>query len=639
MRKNFVLPVAAPLLIVAAPALAQSRSPDLAVPPEAGDIVVTASRTPRAIAATGESVTVIGLAEIETRQSNTVVDLLRTVPGVTFARNGGIGGTASVFIRGAESDQTVALIDGIRLNDPASPGGGFNFGNLLTGNIARIEVVRGSQSVIWGSQAIGGVVNMITRPPTDAFELNARAEGGWRDTWQAVANVSGRVGPVAASFGGGWLTSDGISAFSEARGGRERDGFEQRGANAKLLIDLSETVAIDLRGFYARSDIDLDGFPPPAFAFADTREMTETEELVGYAGLNAVFFDGRFRNRLAITYTDTDRANRDPSAGPAPLFTASGRNERIEYQGIFTASDALEAVFGAESETSRLRTANGGPATRASVGIDSIYGQLSAAPLAGLRLTGGVRHDDHQAFGGNTTVAVNGAWTFGGGSTTVRASYGEGFKAPTLFQLFSDFGNRTLAPETSESYDLGIVQRLAGGRMELGMTLFRRDANNLIDFISCFQNSAPICTGRPFGTYDNVRRTRAEGIEATVAMTPVDALTLRAQYSYLDAENRDSGRLLARRPRHSVSALIDYRWPFGLETGASLIHVGDSFENAANTVRLDGYVLADLRASYPIGKAMELYGRIENLFDAGYETVFRYGAPGRAGHLGVRLRL
>lgn len=604
-----------------------------AAPAESAEIVITASRSPRPLDQIGEAVSVIATPEIERLQSNNVVDLLRTLPGVSITRTGGIGTATSVFIRGAESDQTVALIDGVKLNDPSTPGGGFNFGNLLTGNIARIELVRGSQSVIWGSQAIGGVVNLITRAPTEDLALNARAEAGWRDTYQAVANVSGRAGPVAASFGGGWFRSDGLSAFA---GGRERDGYENLGLNGKLLVDLTDTIAMDLRGYYSDGDTDIDGFPPPLFAFADTAERSKTRELVGYAGVNAAFLDGRFRNRLAFTYTDTDRRN----VATSVTFDGNGRNERLEYQGVFTASPAFEAVFGAERETSRLRTSSfGAPADRARVRLDSVYLQLSGAPLAGLRLTGGIRHDDHQTFGGTTSVAANAVWSLNDGATLLRASYGEGFKAPSLFQLFSDFGNEALQPEHSRSYDLGATQRLLDGAVELSATWFRRDVRNQIDFVSCFQNPIPICTGRPSGTYDNIRRSRATGVEATLGLNPTEALSLRASYTYVDAENRDTGRALARRPKSSLSALIDYRWPFGLSTGATLTMIGDSFDNAANTRSLDGYALVDLRASLPLGRNIELYGRVENLFDESYQTVFRYGTPGRAAYAGVRFAL
>ncbi|MFM2041439.1 MAG: hypothetical protein RLY86_15 [Pseudomonadota bacterium] len=604
------------------------------------EIVVTANRVARPLFQVGESVTVIGTPEIEQRQSNTIVDLLRSVPSVTITRNGGLGTTTSVSIRGADSDQTVALIDGIKLNDPSSPGGGFNFGNLLTGNVARIEVVRGSQSVLWGSQAIGGVINMITRAPTDDLEVNARVEGGWRDTYQAVANISGRSGKVAASVGGGYFTSDGFSTFSEDRGGTERDGYENVGANGKLLIDLTETVNVDLRGFYSNGETDIDGFPAPLFAFADTREVAETEEFVGYAGLNAALLEGRFRNRIAFSYTDTDRRNIDPASTPTITFEGRGENERFEYQGTYKAGDRLEAVFGAETETSRFSSSSfGARPTTAKVGIDSVYGQLSGEPLPGLRLTGGVRVDDHETFGGETTFAGSSVFSPNDGVTTIRASYGEGFKAPSLFQLHSDFGNLALQPERSKSYDVGLVQRFLDGRVEAGATLFRRDTRNQIDFVSCFQNPSPICVGRPSGTYDNLRRTRAEGVEAMVAVTPVEGLDIRAQYSLIDTENQDTGRTLARRPEQTFSALADFRWAFGLETGITVTYVGDSFDNATNTRELEGYTLVDLRAAYPVTDTVELYGRVENLLDEQYETVFRYGTAGQAAYAGIRFRL
>lgn len=602
-------------------------------------IIVTASRGETPLSQVGQSVTVITAEDIATRQSAAVVDLLRTVPGVTFTRNGGLGTSTSVNIRGADSDQTVALIDGVKLNDPSSPGSGFNFGNLLTGNIERIEVVRGSQSVLWGSQAIGGVINIITREPTEELTLNANAEYGWRDTGQVVGNVSGKFGPVSASVGAGYLRSDSFSTFNEARGATERDGYENYGANAKFNIALSDAISVDLRGWYSNGKVGIDGFPAPTFAFGDTNETAQTEELVGYAGLNLALLDGRFRNRFAFAYTDTARENLDLSgATPFQTFDAKGKNERLEYQGNFDITDGYALTFGAESEKSSFRSSSfGGPIARADARIDSVYGQLSASPFSGLTLTAGARYDDHDTFGGKTTLAANGVYSPNDGATTVRASYGEGFKTPSLFQLFSDYGNTTLNPETSKGWDAGISQKLLDGAIEVGATWFHRNTANQIVFISCSLPLTGICTGRPFGTYDNVARARAQGLEFGLTLKPVEALTVQANYSWIDAENRANGLQLARRPSQSVNASIDYKWTFGLETGATATVVGDSFDNASNTRRLDGYVLVDLRASYPVTNGVSVYGRIENLFDEQYETIFRYGTPRRAAYAGVRL--
>jgi vitamin B12 transporter len=602
-------------------------------------IIVTASRGETPLSQVGQSVTVITADEIKTRQTVAVVDLLRTVPGVTFTRNGGLGTTTSVNIRGADSDQTVALIDGVKINDPSSPGSGFNFGNLLTGNIRRIEVVRGSQSVLWGSQAIGGVINIITREPTEDLTFNANAEYGWRDTAQIVGNVSGKFGPVSASVSAGYLQSDSFSTFNEERGATERDGYENYGANAKFNIALSEAISVDLRGWYSNGTTGIDGFPAPLFVFSDTNETAQTEELVGYAGLNVALLDGRLRNRVSYAYTDTIRENLALSgATPVQTFDAKGTNERLEYQGNFDITDGYALTFGAETEKSSFRTVSfGGPASIADARLDSVYGQLSATPITGLTLTAGARYDDSKTFGGKTVLAANGVYSPNDGATTIRASYGEGFKVPSLFQLFSNFGNITLKPESSKGWDAGVTQRLLGGAIEVGATWFHRDTSNQIVFISCPLPRIGICTNRPSGTFDNVARTRAQGLEFGLKLKPVEALTVQANYSWIDAENRANGLKLARRPSQSVNAAIDYIWAFGLETGATFTVVGDSFDNASNTRPVDGYSLVDVRASFPITAAIAVYGRIENLFDEQYETIFRFGTPRRAAYAGVRL--
>jgi len=626
-------------LLAATPALAEA---------DADTIVVTANRDAQPLSRVGQSITVIDSAQIERRQSNTVVDFLRDVPGVTFARNGGVGTSTSVFIRGADSDQTVALIDGVRLNDPSSPGGGFNFGNLLIGNIERIEVLRGPSSVLWGSQAIGGVINMITAAPTEELQINARAEGGYRGTAQLVGNISGKAGPLSASVGGGYFRTDGISTFSEQRGGSERDGYRNYGANARFSLAVSEAVSIDLRGFYSQGRTDIDGFPAPRFALGDTLEFIDTRELVGYTGINAALFDGRLRNRIGFAITDTRRRNTNPQSVQTQTFAGDGRNERLEYQGVFDigalAGGDWQANFGAERETSRFNSSSfGGPVSRGRARIDSVYGQIIASPAKNLTLTAGVRQDDHDRFGGATTFGASGVWSPNNGATTIRASYSEGFKAPSLFQLQSNFGNQQLLPERSQGYDGGITQVLLGGGIEASATWFHRDSTDLINFISCPRPLAGICVNRPSGTYENIAKAKAQGVELTLLLRPVEALTLRANYGLVDATNEtpgsaNSGKQLARRPRESVNVSLDYRWPFGLDTGASLVHVGRSFDNASNTTRVQGYVLADIRAAFDITPQISLYGRVENLFDEKYETILRFGTFGRAAYAGVRLR-
>lgn len=622
---------AATVFVLPAAAQADEADPDT--------IVVTANRQEQKLGEVAQSVTVISNEEITRRQSIAVIDLLRTVPGVRVASTGGFGSLTSVFIRGADSSHTVALIDGVKINDPASTGGGYDFGNIQTGNIERIEIVRGSQSVLWGSQAIGGVVNIITRQPTEGLAADLSGEYGAHDTARVVGKVSGKFGPVSASVGGNYLRSDG---FSAAANGTERDGNRHYGANAKVNVAFTDAISLDLRGWYVNGRTDLDGYAfTPPYAFGDSPEYVRLKEWVGYAGLNAALFDGRFRNRIGFAYTDTRRRNFDPRNAPfdTETFAAKGRNERFEYQGIAQISDQIEATFGAETEKSRFRTAGYGSVTSNGVRQNSFYGQLQVKPIEGLALTGGVRHDDHDDFGGKTTFAASGLYSPNGGATTVRASYSQGFKAPSLYQLHSDYGNETLNPETSRGWEAGVTQQLVDGRMELGATWFQRNTRNLITFIGCPPAGTGICANRPDGTYDNVARARAKGLEATVTLRPTDAFTVQGLYSWVKSQDRTTGLDLSRRPRHSASLLIDYAWAFGLQTGATVTHVSGSWDFPGEFGRLEGYVLVDLRASLPVGEHIDLFGRVENLTNERYETAGGYGTARRAAYVGARFKL
>jgi len=601
--------------LIATPALAQvGPTPD-------DDIVVTATGVEQSADKVGQAITVITRDEIEQRQTVALADLLATTPGVTVTRSGGIGTLTSVRLRGAEGDQTLTIIDGVRVNDPSSTGGGFDFGNLLSGSIDRVEILRGPNSVPWGSQAIGGVVNIVTQRPTEGLQARGSAEYGSFNSLYTTAAISGAKGGLSGALTGGYFRSDGISA---AASGTEADGYRQYGATGRLGYEFAPGIGIDLRGYYADSRTDLDGFPPPTYRFADTPEYSTAQDFYGYAGGYANV--GTLKNRVAFTIADINRDNYDPNYGAAPSFIGRGRSERYSYQGDWQAASAIRLVAGAERENIRFNDGT----TFADTGITSFYGEAIVTPVAPLTITGGIRNDDHDAFGNHTTVGANAALALAEG-TVLRASYGEGFKAPTLDQLYSAYGTRTLQPETARNYDVGVEQSLLGGHARASATWFHRDTTNQIDFdLGTF-------------TYANIARTRAQGVELALALKPIDALTFTANYSYIDAENRvagaNFGKDLARRPRQTVSANIDYRFPFGLSVGSTVTHVGDSFDNAANTVRLDGYVLASVRAEMPVGERLSVYGRVDNLFDERYQVVKGYGTYGRAAFGGVRVKL
>ena len=621
-------------LLSTAPAFAQDANQDCKVEPNdcitvadqrAGPDIVVAARVPQYASQIGQSVTVITRDEIEQRQTVAVSDLLATTPGITVSRNGGLGTVTAVRIRGAEGEQTLTLIDGVRVNDPSSPGGAFDFGSLLAGSIDRIEILRGPNSVPWGSQAIGGVVNIVTARPTEGLQGRGSMEYGSFDSVFANAGISGGRGPVTASLTGGYARTDGISI---AANGTEPDGYRRYAATGQVGIAFTDEIGVDLRGYYAHSRTDLDGFAStPPYGLIDDPEYSTSQEIYGYAGVHANLLDGRFRNRAAFTIADINRDNFDPRVGSDAIFFGRGRSERYEYQGDFQASRQLRLVAGVERENSNFRTDTDSHASH----ITSYYGQAIVTPIDILTVTGGVRRDENADFDGHTSYSVNAALALPEG-TIFRGSYADGFKAPTLYQRFASFyGTIDLKPEVSRNYDFGVEQRLLSGAATIGVTYFHRDTKNQIDFDSVTF------------TYSNIVRTRAKGVEVELSLRPTDALTLTGNVSYIDSENRSPGlnfgKDLARRPKETANMSVDYRLPFGLSVGGTVSIVGDSFDDAGNTTRLDGYVLTGLRAEMPIGDRFSVYGRIENLFDEKYQTVANYGTPGRAAYGGIRVKL
>lgn len=594
---------------------------DVLIRPSA--IVVVGTLSP--IEESGRALTVIDRGTIEQRQSVVLSDLLATTPGIAVSRNGGMGGFTGVRIRGAEAEQTLVVIDGVRVNDPSAPGGGFDFGNLLTSSIERVEVLRGPNSVVWGSQAIGGVVNVVTADPRGfgyGFGLRGNAEYGSLNSLTASSTLGYQGDHASATVSGGYARTDGISA---AANGSEADGYRQYGASARVQADFAEGVGVALRGYWADSRTGLDGFPPPLYALADDGEYSTARELYGYAGVHADLPGGVWRNRAGFSIADIRRDNFDPATGTAPIFFGRGRSERYEYQGDVRPAEAFEAIYGVEHEDSRFT--DGSPTV--TTGVTSVYGEAIVRPLDMLTLTGGLRHDDHRAYGGHSSVNLSAALRPAYG-TLIRASYGDGFKAPTLYQLYSFYGTSTLRPETARSWEIGGEQWLGGRKVKLAATWFHRDTHHQIDFdLGTF-------------TYANIDRARAEGVEAEIAVFPLEGLTLTGSYTHLEATNLSAanhGNDLARRPRDAGSVSADYRIDEGPSFGATVLAVGPSFDDAGNFTRLHGYTLVSIRAEMPFGERFAIYARVENLFDEKYQTVAGYGTYGRAAFGGVRVKL
>jgi vitamin B12 transporter len=648
MIRAFLSSTALATVLVAGSAMADDqKAPEADVAGATGangvaELVVTATRTAQPIEKVGASVTVLTQPAIEASQAISIVELLAQAPGVSFTRNGGPGTSTSLNIRGAETQHTVVLIDGVKLNDPSSTQGGFNSGNLLVGDISRIEILRGAQSTLWGSQAIGGVVNIVTADPTAPFTTSVDVEGGARQTGYLRAGIGGAGDKVTWRVAGGFYSTDGFSAW---KAGKETDGYQNRGLSGRLRYKFSDAVSAEVRSVYSKGKNDFDAFN------GDSSEYGRTEELVVYTGLNFALLDGRWNNRVGYAYTDTDRENYNPVQPTAPMtFDAAGKNKRWEYQGVFALTETISATFGAESERSRMRTrspstfAPNPPTTTGRVGVDSVYGQLQAEVVKGLTLTAGVRYEDHDTYGSHTLGQASAAWALNEGNTVLRASFGQGFRAPGLYELYSEYGNLNLSPEKFDSWDAGVEQRFFGGKARASATWFQREADNEIRYNSCSSTADPMCApGGVFryGYYRNVLKTKTQGVELIGEIKPVDGLSVTGNYTYTDAQSdsgASKGNQLTRRPKNMGNLAVAYRWPVGLTTTVAARYVGKTYNNDANTVVVKGYTLVDLRAAYTINETYEVFGRVENAFDKDYQTILNYGTPGRGAFVGLRAR-
>jgi vitamin B12 transporter len=591
-------------------------------------ITVLANSGPESLASSGQRIAVFTREEMESVQGADLTRLLERAPGVSLSRGGGPGNFTALRVRGSEGEQVLVLLDGVRVADVAAPGGGFDFGNLLMGGLAKVELQRGSNSTIWGSQALGGVLAATTGGWPG---LTGSIEYGAHDTLYGTAGIDLEFGPGRVALQAARFASDG---FSAAAAGTEPDGFRQTELAGRVRIALASRLAAFAAVRYADGRLEIDGFPAPDFELADTDEYQETRQLSGAAGL--AYSGPTLDLRAIVSLAGTERANFDPAFGTAPGYTTDGTSERAEVRGRWRATGDLALNFGGEREWLRFSTLFD-PVRRTA--ISGAYAQLDY-DRGPLHFAAGVRRDEHRDFGGAWSFGTDGAWEFAP-LWRLTASYGEGFKAPTLFQLHSDFGNPALRPERSRSYDVGLG--FEGRDAGVALTAFRRDTADLIGFVSCFGSTAAICVGRPFGTYDNIGRARAQGLEVEGRVQAASGLALAAAYTLLDAADRTPGGInrgnsLSRRPEHALTVSGDWQVTGAFGLGADLRVVSGSFDDAANLVPLGGYAVLTLRAGWDMNEHVTLFGRVENLGDETYQTAAGYATPGRGAYVGARAR-
>ncbi len=587
------------------------------------EIVTSATRYARPLSEIGSSISIINADDMEKSQTVFVQDILQTVPGLSLNQSGAFGGVSTLRIRGASTDQTVILIDGVQINDVSAPGGGFDFANLDPNGIERVEVLRGPQSIMYGSDAIGGVINIITPTGSDGLSGSLFGEGGSYNTFRAGGHIAGGTDKLNFSLSGSGITTDGISKADENDGNSETDGYRNISLHGKITGKLSENHSLQLISRYVDSRNDFDGFPPPFYALADTDETSFTKEflIAGRGFFN--YLDGALQNTLSVEYSTTDRSG-EAGGVDQPFLSFEGSRFNLDYFGHYDVSDDFGLSFGLQHEETKADTIS-----PLKFNIDSIFTELSWQGVEGLTLTAGVRYDDHNQYGGTTTPRITAAYYFPTSETKIFANWGEGFKAPSVFQLTYICGfcglispNADLKAEESDGWEIGLEQRVADGKVLLAVTYFNQNITNMIDF--------DFAIG-----YGNLANVHTKGVELSLDAQLSENLTVNGNYTFTDATDRATGDDLIRVPRNAAFAGVNWQASPVLNLGLSLTYNGKEKGNFFSP-DVTGWTRVDFKVAYNINDDIEIYGRIDNLTDKEYQQISGYGTADRSYFAGIR---
>ena len=600
----------------------------------ADQLIVTGARTPLSINALGSAVSVITRDDIERRQARYVADLLRTVPGFAVSQSGVAGSQTQVRVRGAEANHVLVLIDGARANDPAT-GDEFRWEFLSTANVERIEIVRGPQSAIWGSDALAGVVNIITRSDGPAFD--AYVESGTRSSLNSGVSASLGDETWSIRLGADRLSTDG---FNVSRTGDERDESDATTGSLNIHLNPSDAVAIsfaartvDAWSQYDGIDYFLTGLPTDSDFALDTRQ--------NYVQLGTTLGDAkaRLRHRFAARYSDTE--NRNLADRVEDTNALSERLSLVYQADIDLGRNLLSLALEHESTTFEQRgpVGFGDPNQVRDQDVASITAEYLGQLGDSVTWLASARYDEHEYFDDALTGRLSIAWS-PSDATTLRANVGTGHKTPTFIEMFGYFpgqfrSNPQLQPEESTSFELGLEQALAAG-IGVQLTAFRQDLDNEIDgFVFDAETFEFPAENLPGGG-------RREGVEASLRWEMSDTLGVTASYAYVDSTSENIREI--RRPRHSGSIDVDYDF---LDGRARVALVGDyggtrtdtffpPWPNPPETVTLANHWVVDFTARLQISPQLMLFGRASNLLDTEYEQVVGYRTPGRALYVGVQ---
>ncbi|HKK91602.1 MAG TPA: TonB-dependent receptor [Desulfobacteraceae bacterium] len=601
----------------------------------------------------GNSVTVIDRETIEASKATTVNELIKTAPGIDTTSNGGPGTATSVFLRGADAKNTLIMIDNIMVNDPSNAGRSASLSDINTDNIQRIEVIRGAMSVMYGSNATAGVINIITKEGQGRPSVTATAETGSYGTYRASAGAAGKADRLDYSLFASRTDIDGFSiadddndAIPHNGNTDEEDGFENTTLSGRAGVNLTETFKLSaiVRHIDATTDLDDaargytgDNFDPAwpnaANPSGPTGKQTESERLFGSLTAENSFASGFFTSKMSYNYSNQDRQSVDNDG--SRLYDYDGTVEDVSWHGDVN-FDAHTLSVGAEYVNESMESRSSGIG-KAEADTRSAWIQDQLFMGDNLVVIAGIRYDDHETFGGKATYRLAPSYTLEPYSTTIKASLGTGFRSPSLYELYSSYGNAGLDPEKSTSWDAGIEKDFWNNEYSAGITYFKADYEERIEWVM-----TDLATFD--GEYRNLAGTTETcGVEAFIQWTPSMDISWMMTYTYTDTKDPD-GKRLARRPYHKVNASARYQF---LEKG--MLH-GNVFwtgerkasmyardQNGDAVDRLDDYFLVNLAASWDVNRHLQLYTKIDNLFDEYYEEAFGYATAGLSGYIGVKL--
>ena len=629
---------------------------------EVPDVVVSATKTPILAKQATSAVEVITGEELERRQVKTVENALRLAQGLTVFSNGGPGTSSSVRIRGSNSDQVLVMIDGAIMNSATL--GNFNFANLTTDNIERIEILRGAQSMLWGSDAMGGVINITTKKGTGGPSVGAFFEYGSFSSIREGGQVAGKKGPVDFSAALSRWDYTGFSAVNYRRSASERDGFHNWQTSARLGIALPYEGRLDFnfRLLQGRTDID-SAFGSTSFdtlgAFTNSQQFVYSASYTQpiTAWWNQALTMSRQTENLE-TFSGTTQRNVQTGVVSPPFFFAFRSQvdtlaNRVEWQHNFQIGKPLLLSAGyqyreQQGENRDLLT-NNLDIPRKTISSHAGFAQAQLNLWDRVFATAGVRHDEYNAFASATTYRVTAGYFHQETGTKLRGSYATGYRAPTINQLyFPNFGNPNLKPEKSQSMDIGVDQYLLNNRLTISVGFFWNRFRDMI----VSQQSLAVCGPDPFGfdplgafCAQNIGVVTSKGWEASVKYVVVKdvpwikSLDVQAQYTNTLTRNvvEQPGNRAPRMPVDQWSMIVSYQPIDPIRITLEGRYVGSRFNDVNNQQSMRAFDVWNLSANYDVKKYMQVYLRLDNIFNEKYEEILFFGTPIRSIFGGVRV--